>query len=78
MAHVRTLDGSGSGILSHIHQGCDISCFNRNLIGSLAGNLIGLTRLLGNYLAGVGSVVLTFLAGAEVDPEESGSISYPV
>ena len=40
------------------------------VIGSLAGNLIGLTPTpWANYLAGVGSVVLTFLAGAEVDPE---------
>ena len=40
------------------------------IIGSLGGNLIGLAPTTWvNYLAGVGSVVLTFLAGAEVDPD---------
>lgn len=39
-------------------------------IGSVGGNLLGLTTTTWiNYLAGVGSILLTFLAGAEVDPQ---------
>jgi len=39
-------------------------------IGSFGGNLFGLTTTTWiNYLAGVGSILLTFLAGAEVDPQ---------
>ena len=38
-------------------------------VGVLAGNLIHLTpNDWVNFLAGVGSVLLTFLAGAEIDP----------
>ncbi len=39
------------------------------VVGALAGNLIGLhlTDWL-NYLAGFGAILLTFLAGAEIDP----------
>jgi len=39
------------------------------MVGVLAGNLIGLTITPWvSYLAGAGSIVLTFLAGAEIDP----------
>jgi len=39
------------------------------MVGSFAGNLIGLTAAPWvNYLAGVGAILLTFLAGAEIDP----------
>ena len=39
------------------------------IVGAVAGNLIGLApNPWVNYLAGVGSVLLTFLAGAEIDP----------
>ncbi len=39
------------------------------LVGAFAGNLLGLqVTPWVNYLAGVGSILLTFLAGAEVDP----------
>ncbi|MEW6664660.1 MAG: cation:proton antiporter [Thermodesulfobacteriota bacterium] len=39
------------------------------VIGALAGNSLGLiTTDWINYLAGVGAIVLTFLAGAEIDP----------
>jgi len=39
------------------------------IVGAFAGNLIGLVpNPWVNYLAGVGSVLLTFLAGAEIDP----------
>jgi Kef-type K+ transport system membrane component KefB len=39
------------------------------VVGALAGNIFGLALTPWvNYLAGVGSVLLTFLAGAEIDP----------
>ena len=39
------------------------------VVGSFAGNWLGLApNPWVNYLAGVGSVLLTFLAGAEIDP----------
>ncbi len=43
------------------------------LVGALAGNLPGMTGLVQEtafttFLAGVGSITLTFLAGAEIDP----------
>ena len=39
------------------------------VVGAVAGNLIGLApNPWVSYLAGVGSVLLTFLAGAEIDP----------
>ncbi len=43
------------------------------LVGALAGNLPGISGLVHDtvfttFLAGVGSVMLTFLAGAEIDP----------
>ena len=39
------------------------------IVGALGGNLVGLaTTDWINYLAGVGAILLTFLAGAEVDP----------
>ena len=39
------------------------------VVGSIAGNWLGLApNPWVNYLAGVGSVLLTFLAGAEIDP----------
>jgi len=39
------------------------------IIGACAGNAIGLfTSPWVNYLAGVGAILLTFLAGAEIDP----------
>lgn len=39
------------------------------IIGTIAGNTIGLpiTAWI-NYLAGIGAILLTFLAGAEIDP----------
>jgi Kef-type K+ transport system membrane component KefB len=39
------------------------------VVGAFGGNLLGLraTEWV-NYLAGVGAVLLTFLAGAEIDP----------
>src|ERR1700735_3547438 len=39
------------------------------VVGALAGNTIGLpiTPWV-NYLAGIGAILLTFLAGAEIDP----------
>ena len=40
------------------------------MVGALGGNLIGLPLTLWvNYLAGFGAILLTFLAGAEVDME---------
>jgi len=40
------------------------------VLGSVGGNLLGLTTTdWGNYLAGAGAIVLTFLAGAEIDRE---------
>jgi len=40
------------------------------IVGALAGNVISLTLTPWiNYLAGVGAILLTFLAGAEIDPE---------
>jgi Kef-type K+ transport system membrane component KefB len=40
------------------------------IVGVFGGNLLGLTiNPWVSYLAGVGSIVLTFLAGAEIDPE---------
>ncbi|MBN1104619.1 MAG: cation:proton antiporter, partial [Deltaproteobacteria bacterium] len=39
------------------------------VIGALAGNSLGLISTPWvNYLAGVGAILLTFLAGAEIDP----------
>jgi len=39
------------------------------VVGAVAGNLFGLTANAWiSYLAGVGAVLLTFLAGAEIDP----------
>jgi Kef-type K+ transport system membrane component KefB len=39
------------------------------LVGAIAGNLIGLSLTPWvDYLAGVGAILLTFLAGAEIDP----------
>ena len=39
-------------------------------IGVLAGNFVGLApNEWVNFLAGFGSVLLTFLAGAEIDPD---------
>lgn len=39
------------------------------VVGSLGGNLMGLTATPWvDYLAGAGSILLTFLAGAEIDP----------
>jgi len=39
------------------------------IIGALAGNTIGLPiAAWTNYLAGIGAIILTFLAGAEIDP----------
>lgn len=38
-------------------------------VGAVAGNLLGITSTEWiNYLAGVGAILLTFLAGAEIDP----------
>jgi Kef-type K+ transport system membrane component KefB len=40
------------------------------MVGAVAGNLIGLTITPWvNFLAGFGAIMLTFLAGAEIDPE---------
>jgi Kef-type K+ transport system membrane component KefB len=40
------------------------------IVGAIGGNFLGLTPTpWTNYLASVGSILLTFLAGAEVDPE---------
>jgi len=40
------------------------------IVGIFGGNLLGLTpNPWASYLAGVGAIVLTFLAGAEIDPE---------
>ncbi len=39
------------------------------VVGTFAGNIIGLgSTAWVNYLAGVGAILLTFLAGAEIDP----------
>jgi Kef-type K+ transport system membrane component KefB len=39
------------------------------IVGTIAGNTIGLgSTAWVNYLAGVGAILLTFLAGAEIDP----------
>jgi transporter, CPA2 family (2.A.37) len=39
------------------------------MVGAFGGNLLGLTSTTWvNYLAGVGAILLTFLAGAEIDP----------
>jgi Kef-type K+ transport system membrane component KefB len=40
------------------------------VVGAFAGNLIGLSMTPWvDYLAGVGAILLTFLAGAEIDPQ---------
>src|SRR5213594_1829936 len=40
------------------------------MVGALGGNLVGLPLTPWvNYLAGFGAILLTFLAGAEVDPQ---------
>jgi Kef-type K+ transport system membrane component KefB len=40
------------------------------MVGAFAGNLLGLSPTAWvTYLAGAGSIVLTFLAGAEIDPQ---------
>jgi len=40
------------------------------VVGAVAGNLIGLTLTQWvNFLAGFGAILLTFLAGAEIDPK---------
>ena len=46
------------------------------VVGAIAGNTIGLplTPWI-NYIAGVGAVVLTFLAGTDIDPHVVKSIS---
>ena len=39
------------------------------VIGAVAGNLVGLTLTPWvNFLAGFGAIMLTFLAGTEIDP----------
>lgn len=39
-------------------------------VGVLAGNFLGLTMVSwANFLAGFGAILLTFLAGAEIEPE---------
>jgi len=39
------------------------------MVGAVAGNIVGLTLAPWvNYLAGFGAILLTFLAGAEIDP----------
>src|SRR5215831_21401756 len=39
------------------------------IVGALAGNIIGLTITdWVNFLAGFGAILLTFLAGTEIDP----------
>jgi Kef-type K+ transport system membrane component KefB len=39
------------------------------VVGAFAGNIVGMTLTPWvNYLAGVGAILLTFLAGAEIDP----------
>jgi Kef-type K+ transport system membrane component KefB len=40
------------------------------VVGAFAGNLIGLPLAPWvNFLAGFGAILLTFLAGAEIDPQ---------
>ena len=40
------------------------------VVGAVAGNLIGLPLAPWvNFLAGFGAILLTFLAGAEIDPD---------
>jgi Kef-type K+ transport system membrane component KefB len=48
------------------------------VVGAAAGNLIGLqiTDWV-NFLAGFGAILLTFLAGAEIDPRIARSRRYP-
>ena len=39
------------------------------MVGAVAGNIVGLTLAPWvDYLAGFGAILLTFLAGAEIDP----------
>ena len=46
------------------------------LVGALAGNFLGLhlTPWV-NFLASFGAILLTFLAGAEIDPDSCGGTS---
>jgi hypothetical protein len=48
------------------------------VVGAFAGNLIGLqiTEWV-NFLAGFGAILLTFLAGTEIDPGLPGNTSGP-
>ena len=40
------------------------------IVGAVAGNIVDLTLTPWiNYLAGFGAILLTFLAGAEIDPD---------
>src|SRR5450759_216300 len=40
------------------------------IIGAIAGNIVGLPLTPWvNFLAGLGAIMLTFLAGAEIDPQ---------
>src|SRR5580693_744167 len=40
------------------------------IVGAVAGNLVGLPLAPWvNFLAGFGAILLTFLAGAEIDPQ---------
>ena len=46
------------------------------MVGTLAGNTIGLSLAPWvNYLAGLGAILLTFLAGAEIDAQAFARIS---
>jgi Kef-type K+ transport system membrane component KefB len=43
------------------------------MVGAVAGNLVGLPLAPWvNFLAGFGAILLTFLAGAEIDPQIVG------
>ena len=48
------------------------------MVGAVAGNLVGLPLAPWvNFLAGFGAILLTFLAGAEIDPRLCASTSGP-
>ena len=70
LASIGAVDRSGARRVDHIDPGRHFRRADRNsLVGVVAGNTIGLTLSEWvNFLAGFGAILLTFLAGTEIDP----------
>lgn len=76
MVHRSGLGGGGFPCQPHFHSPGHFRSLNRNLPGAVAGNFgayfssaIFQSNSWINFLAGFGSIILTFLAGAEIEPE---------